>query len=674
MKKLIYSLLISLSIFFPSILNAQWQLMDGPMGGCVRSILCTDSLYYAATSGGVLVSSDHGGTWEFRNNGLTSCDTKSLAECNDTIFLSTDENVFRTTDGGLHWEADPYLHNHYIKHVDVHNGQLYAASYIQGVYQSTQGTQGEYKSDAFPVDVRYPYFIAHNESTIFIATYLRGIYRSYDNGTTWESCNNGLGSTDIMAVYCHDDRVFAAILGNGVFISDNDGDSWTRCTLNSQVKGFAHDDQALYAVSFDEGVYASFDNGDSWIPWSTGLAADAPLCIAADGEYIFVGDSQGRVYRGKSDGSGWSCVSNQPFYASVGNIGISGNRVLAASHGSNLYYTDNGHSWIQKGVGTVEIRGMMVEDNVVFIGTDMLGSFLSTNGGNSFSNAGAGLPENHWLQRMVRCGDRIAVGSKDRMFVSFGIGQTWYVPTCLPLEIDVVDIDWDGANMYHVSYDGVARYSAELGSNWQVFNSPFQNVNYTALRCHNGAIYLGTRGHGLHVTNDMGTNWSNIQALPSDATIRRITVSDTIIAVGCEDGSIFLKYDHCGEWQQMENIPVEGPILDICINGNRIYASPMAGGVWYSELPTAPDGISEDSEPVLSIAPNPTADVINLTIDESLQNAEVYLYDIQGRKCITTPVERGTCQLSTQEIPSGIYFVKLVGGDTIAIQKVVVQH
>ena len=50
--------------------------MNGPQGRYVRSILCTDSLYYAATGGGVLVSSDHGLNWEFHNNGLTSCDTK----------------------------------------------------------------------------------------------------------------------------------------------------------------------------------------------------------------------------------------------------------------------------------------------------------------------------------------------------------------------------------------------------------------------------------------------------------------------------------------------------------------------------------------------------------------------------------------------------------------------
>ena len=102
--------------------------MNGPAGRYVRSILCTDSLYYAATGGGVMVSADQGLNWEFRNNGLTSCDTKCLTAYNDTLFLATDENIFRTTDCGLHWTPDPYLHNHYIKHILVHNGSLLAST------------------------------------------------------------------------------------------------------------------------------------------------------------------------------------------------------------------------------------------------------------------------------------------------------------------------------------------------------------------------------------------------------------------------------------------------------------------------------------------------------------------------------------------------------------------
>jgi hypothetical protein len=111
MKKNALLLLFAFTLLFNGA-KAQWQSMNGPQGRYVRSILCTDSLYYAATGGGVLVSSDKGLNWEVRNNGITSCDTKCLVTYNDTVFLATDENIFRTTDGGLHWTPDPYLHNH----------------------------------------------------------------------------------------------------------------------------------------------------------------------------------------------------------------------------------------------------------------------------------------------------------------------------------------------------------------------------------------------------------------------------------------------------------------------------------------------------------------------------------------------------------------------------------
>ena len=659
MKKTVIPLLIFLSVILPVALQAQWQSLNGPMGGYVRSILCTDDLYYAATGGGVLVSSDHGASWEFRNNGLTSCDTKCLEKNGDTIILATDENVFRTTDGGLNWEADSYLHNHYVKHIEIYNGILYAATYVQGVYQSTQWSQGAYNSEFFPADVRYPYFIDSNGNTIFIATYGHGIYRSTDDGASWENCNNGLGSNDIMAVYCHDGRVFAAVLGFSTYVSDDNGNTWSRCNLNAQVKGFAHSGNTLYAASFGDGVYASYDNGDTWTNISWSLPATDLWCIATDGEYLFVGDSSGHIYRGTTAGTGWTCVSSQTFYASVGNIGISDGRVFAATHGCNLFYTDNGFSWVQKNVGTVEIRGMMVEGNNVFIGTDMLGSFLSTNHGESFSSAGNGLPEAKWLQRIVRCGDLVAAGSKDRMYIAYGLGETWHVPTCLPLEIDVVDIDWDGEIIYLVSYDGVARYSLELGSNWQVLSTPFTEVNYTALRCHDGALYLGTRGHGLHYTDSMGESWRKIEALPTDATIRRIATSDTIVAVGCEDGSIYLKYDH-SEWQQMEDIPAKGPILDLCLNDGRIYASPMAGGVWYSELPAAPDAVAINEEALLTISPNPSTNMVKVSGKELKQ---IEVFNMQGQCVDSYQVEGQEARIDLGDLPAGIYLFNVVGED-----------
>ena len=667
-------LLLFAFVFLFHEVNAQWQSMNGPQGRYVRSILCTDSLYYAATGGGVLVSSDQGLNWEFRNNGLTSCDTKCLVTYNDTVFLATDENIFRTTDGGLHWTSDPYLHNHYIKHILIHNGWLLASTYVQGVYQSLNGTQGEYLSDAFPHDVRYPYFMADNEDAVFIATYRRGVYRSFDDGATWESCGNGIGS-DVLGIYCHNGKVFATVLGQGVMVSSDNGDTWTSSGLNKQAKGYAHLGDTLYVACFGDGVFASYDNGSTWHDFNNNLPSKNLWCMEARDGYLFVGDTQGRIYRGNSDGTVWIRTNTPSFLASVGNIGISGGRVLAATHGSDFFYTDNGSTWTQgTNIGTVEIRGMLVEDNNVFIGTDMLGSFLSTNKGTSFNSAGSGLPEAQWLQSLLRCGSQIVAGSKDRMYVSFGLGQQWYVPTCLPLDIDVVDLTWDGSIMYHVSYDGVLRHSREQGSNWQVLNSPFEGVNYTTLRYHDNGLYLGTREHGLHFSDDMGETWQTVNALPTNATIRRITTTDTIIAVGCEDGSIYLKYDHSYEWQQMDNIPVDGPILDLCIDGERLYASPMAGGIWYTDLPPMPDFVGESHEVTLTVTPNPATTLITISVSEPLRHAELTVYDLHGKVCYNCKIRGDRHEISTDGFPSGIYFVKVASDNASIVRKVVIQH
>ena len=648
--------------------------MNGPAGRYVRSILCTDSLYYAATGGGVMVSSDQGLNWEFRNNGLTSCDTKCLVTYNDTVFLATDENIFRSTDGGLHWTPDPYLHNHYVKHILVHHGSLLASTYVQGVYQSINGTQGEYLTGIFPTDVRYPYFMSDNDDAMFIATYRRGVYRSFNNGASWEPCNNGLNS-DVLGIYCHNGKVFATALGQGVMASSDNGDTWASANLNKQAKGYAHLGDTLYAACIGQGVFVSYDNGVSWQDFNSNLPSKNLWCMDARDGHIFVGDTDGHIYRGNSDGSGWIRTDTPSFLASVGNIGISNGRILAATHGSDMFYTDNGSTWTQStNIGTVEIRGMMVEDNNVFIGTDMLGSFLSTNRGTSFNSAGSGLPENQWLQSLVRCDAQIIAGSKDRMFVSFGLGQQWYVPTCLPLDIDVVDLTWDGNTMYHVSYDGVLRYSSQQGSNWQVLNSPFEDVNYTTLRYHDNGLYLGTREHGLHFTDDLGETWQTIDALPIDATIRRITTTDTIIAVGCENGSIYLKYDYRNEWQQMEDIPADGPILDICIDGELLYASPMAGGIWYTDLPPMPDHVAESNGATLTIAPNPATTFITVSVSESLRNAELTVYDLQGKVCYSSKIQGFNHEIPTHAFPAGIYIVKVTGDKVFAVRKVAVRH
>jgi hypothetical protein len=124
----------------------------------------------------------------------------------------------------------------------------------------------------------------------------------------------------------------------------------------------------------------------------------------------------------------------------------------------------------------------------------------------------------------------------------------------------------------------------------------------------------------------------------------------------------------------MEAIPAVGPILDICIDGERLYASPMADGIWYTDLPPMPDHVVEFIEATVSIAPNPATTHITITASEALSNAELTMYDLHGKTCYSSQIHGKQHEIPTHGIPSGIYFVKVAGSNGITVKKVAIQH
>ncbi len=108
-------LLITSSVF------AQWEQLNGPIGGYVRSIIYDGENIYAATGGGPLqfvkgglfagsgeegafISTNARSTWSEVNNGLN--DTNILSMCSDgtNVYAGTSsEGIFKTINLGANW-------------------------------------------------------------------------------------------------------------------------------------------------------------------------------------------------------------------------------------------------------------------------------------------------------------------------------------------------------------------------------------------------------------------------------------------------------------------------------------------------------------------------------------------------------------------------------------------
>ena len=78
-----------------------------------------------------------------------------------------------------------------------------------------------------------------------------------------------------------------------------------------------------------------------------------------------------------------------------------------------------------------------------------------------------------------------------------------------------------------------------------------------------------------------------------------------------------------------------------------------------------------DTDASIAIYPNPTSGVLNITASTNIQT--VQLFDVQGRLLQTAVRDEPTVSIDISGKQSGIYFVKVISAEGIAIQKIVKQ-
>ena len=92
------------------------------------------------------------------------------------------------------------------------------------------------------------------------------VYASTDGGVSWDdSAPVAAGVTSVQAVISHNGKLYAGTFGQGVFVSDNLGDSWTG--FNQGLVGGIANSQ-LFIVAFvvlDDKLYAATAGAGAWV-------------------------------------------------------------------------------------------------------------------------------------------------------------------------------------------------------------------------------------------------------------------------------------------------------------------------------------------------------------------------------------------------------------------------
>jgi photosystem II stability/assembly factor-like uncharacterized protein len=472
-------------------------------------------------------------------------------------------------------------------------------------------------------DGNYSYItsIVANEGNLFASTWGNGVYKSTDGGASWVAVNNGIAGTNwFYTGYVYElavvpstsgsgTNLFAGMEEGGIWRSSDDGASWDwvypggvmgEHDINMVTLGVVGNTVlAGAAQEVDrDGVYRSTNDGVTWTRCNGGFksAADSSVrCFASikvgSTTYTYAG-TDGGVFISTNDGASWTRISNG----------------LPAGE-------------VEKLVATRGIDGVSIN---IFAGIANFGIYRSTNNGTSWTEANNGLlveGQTPYVSALVASpvpdGTMSNIFATFRMnvFVSTDNGTTWK-DTGWPNVGGNNSLVINGGMLYGGSYysNQIWKYSLVADSSWVVQQSGIKDSLYTVKAVNNNVVWTGgTNGTVLRTTNG-GTTWNSVGGgtIGSDVVnaVEALDANTALIAsYSLLGGKIFRTTNGGSSWSsvfnhtgafiggiQMKN-SLEGYAVGSPVGGKWLLLKTTNGGNSWDSLKTAPVQLMDDYGP-----------------------------------------------------------------------------
>jgi len=311
MKSIILkNLLFSFSLFgFLNNSTAQWmQSSSGMEDRNVRALAVSGNnmfagTYYNSFSGGVFKSTDRGISWT--QTSLNNSYVLSLAVNGNYVFAGGSESggdVYKSSNNGTNWSASSLI-DLWVFALAVNGNNVFAGTWSiphpgtepRGLYLSTNSGINWTQT---ALNNRNIYSLAVNGSNIFAGMYdSYGVYKSSDSGTTWTQTS--LNNLRVFSLAVNGNNVFAGTFPNtGLFLSTDSGTNWILTSLNNQsIYSLAVNGNNVFAGTNGNGVFVSNDNGISWTQRNDGLENLSIRAFCILDNFIYAGTNGSSVYK-----------------------------------------------------------------------------------------------------------------------------------------------------------------------------------------------------------------------------------------------------------------------------------------------------------------------------------------------------------------------------------------
>jgi len=265
--------------------------------------------------------------------------------------------------------------------------------------------------------------LATQGDTLVVGKQGKEFYRSLDKGVTWTTLSADYFKIGVNCMLIRNEVLFAGT-GNGIFLSKDLGNTWTRCLDNNgptlNIGSFTVQGVKILATT-DQGIISSTNNGTTWVSLTDGVLNTQISSILCLGDTIFAAAVGIGVIVSNDRGKSWNSCNDSP---DITFLAAKGSMIMAGSvYGSMQISLDQGKSWVPKlnswstgwCSGLTSLSSGILENGEDFIvaGTLKNGVFILTEDRNSFwTGANTGLPNTGWnctfiIQQLIYSETRI---------------------------------------------------------------------------------------------------------------------------------------------------------------------------------------------------------------------------------------------------------------------------
>lgn len=585
-------------------LNAQWEQVSNNMYGAnVSCIEFTDSNIYVGTyDSGIFMSRDDGVNWENISHTMINKEILDLAILNEFIFAATEHEFQVTSNNGITWKEIKSSKMSDISSLCVHKNILFAGDRNtgKGLWKSTDFgknweqnnsclIKSKYHTDTLFIQIEN---IKSNGKSLFIGT-LDFLYYSSNNGVCWNKIKYDtkyhsvekiiFTKNDVILLASRYDvwgmkrKLFKANLNDLDFSEIGDE------LFEEYIVDVSYDNGMLYAVT-DEGVYLSNNNGESWLPKfrirnSKGITnKDNIILLYTWKDEIFKSSDQGKSFHEITDGI---------YGLFTGSLNFIDSQIIAGTSKGNFISNDLGEYWSRYylSISNATVTPLLETNNDILAGTDNSGIYYSSNNGLNWVERNTGL-KSLSINKLLHSKDRIFAATGDLteesgLFYSTNYGLTWKKSKLNSKnDYSVHDIiDFNNILFAGTHSDGVYK-SYDNGDTWVSARKGLDDYlsRIEILFSVNNKIFAFENSEGIYESNDMGENWYKISESPSD--IKCIAVNNNTAFAGTYYHGVLKSSDECKTWEKITENTLLKSTWSLIIEDGYLFAGTNSNGVW----------------------------------------------------------------------------------------------